>query len=101
MLAETSLQIGRPVLLAGFPAAVDEDLPNLPEGLPLMTYGHISCFSASFELVAATYQGGKDQGMLLQVAGHHVCVRTTFTCKLWVKCLTTIYMRSCEQRMHR
>lgn len=79
MLAVISLQIGRPVFWADFPAATDQDLPNMPEGLPLMTYGHVSCISASSELAAATYQGGKDKGMLLFAARYRVRIRTMFT----------------------
>ena len=56
--------------LAGFPAAVDLDLPGLLEGQPLITYNTVSLFSDSLELASATYQGGK--AVLLQVAG--VCV---------------------------
>ena len=73
VLAQTNVQIGRPILLAGFPAAVDLDLPDLPEGQPLITYGNVSLFSDSLELASATYQGGK--AMLLQVAG--VCIVNT------------------------
>ena len=72
-----SIQIGRPVLLAGFSAAVDLDLPGLPEGQPLITYGNVSLFSDSLELAFATYQGGK--AMLLQVAG--VCMVNIY---VWV-----------------
>ena len=61
------------MLLAGFPAAVDLDFPDLPEGQPLITYGNVSSFSVSLELVSATYQGGK--AVLLQVAG--VCIVNT------------------------
>ena len=53
------MQIGRPILLASFPAAVDLDLPDLPAGQPLITYGNVSLFSDSLELACATYQGGK------------------------------------------
>ena len=71
------IQIGRPVLLAGFPAAVQLDLPGLPDGQPLVTYGNVSLFSDSLELASATYQRGK--AMLLQVAG--VCMVIIY---IWV-----------------
>ena len=77
VLAQTNIQIGRPVLLAGFPAAVDLDLPGLSEGQPLITYGNLSLFSDSLELASATYQGGK--AILLQVAG--VCMVNIY---MWV-----------------
>ena len=73
VLAQTNIQIGRPILLADFPAAVDLDLPDLSERQPLITYGNVSLFSDSLELASATYQGGK--AMLLQVAD--VCIVNT------------------------
>ena len=58
-LTEKSLQIGRPVLLAGFPAASDEDFPWRPEEQPMITTGSICCYDRDPELAAATYQGGR------------------------------------------
>ena len=43
-MAEKSLQIGRPVLLAGFWAASDQDFPRRPEGQPVITLGSICCY---------------------------------------------------------
>ena len=77
MLAQTNIQTGRPVFLAGFPAAVDLDLPGLPAGQPLITYGNVSLFSDRLELASVMYQGGK--AMLLQVAG--VCMVNIY---MWV-----------------
>ena len=57
-MTEKSLQIGRPVLLAGFPAASDLDFPRRPVGQPMITTGSICCYDRDFELAAATYQGG-------------------------------------------
>ncbi|DBA88404.1 TPA: hypothetical protein ACH3X2_004896 [Trebouxia sp. C0005] len=56
-MTQRSLQIGRPVLLAGFPAASDQDFPRQPEGQPMITTGNICCYDRDFELAAATYQG--------------------------------------------
>ena len=58
-MTEKSLQIGRPVLLAGFPAASDQDFSTRPEGQPMITTGSICCYAGDFELAAATYQGGR------------------------------------------
>ena len=52
------LQLGRPVLMAGFPAASDQDFPRRPAGQPMITAGTICCYDRDFELAAATYQGG-------------------------------------------
>lgn len=89
VLVQTSIQTGRPVLLAGFPAGVDLDLdlPSLPEEQPLSTYGNVSLFSNSLELASAMYQGGK--AMLLQVAGMRVV-----NIYVWVMHTLTISVRS-------
>ncbi|KAL0020336.1 hypothetical protein WJX77_012161 [Trebouxia sp. C0004] len=58
-MTEKSVQIGRPVLLAGFPAASDQDFSRQPKGQPMITTGSICCYDRDrdFELAAATYQG--------------------------------------------
>ena len=58
-MTEKSLQIGRPVLLAGFPAPSDQDFPKRPEGQPMITSGSICCYDRDFELAAARYEGGR------------------------------------------
>jgi len=58
-MTERSLQIGRPVILAGFPAATDQELSRRPVGQPMITFGHVSCFDRDLELAAATYQEGR------------------------------------------
>ena len=58
-MTEQSLRIGRLVLLAGFPASSDQDLPRRPEGQPMITSGSICCYGRDFELAAATYEGGR------------------------------------------
>ena len=68
-MTDKSLRIGRPVLLAGFPAATDQDLPGRPEGQPMITSGSISCFDSDFKLAAAAYPGGRTVTLLLQAAG--------------------------------
>lgn len=59
-MTKSSLQIDGPVLLAGFPAAMDQELPEQLEGQPMITFGRISCYTMDFELAAAAYQGGRD-----------------------------------------
>ena len=68
-MTNKSLQIGRPVLLAGFPPAADQDLPRRPEGQPMTTIGSISCFDKDFELAAATYHGGSDNVTDFEIVG--------------------------------
>lgn len=56
-MTEKVLQVGRPVLMAGFPAASDQVFPRQPAGQPMITAGTICCYDRDFELAAATYQG--------------------------------------------
>lgn len=58
-MTEKVLQLGRPVLMAGFPAASDQVFPRQPAGQPMITAGTICCYDRDFELAAATYQGGR------------------------------------------
>ena len=58
-MTEKVLQLGRPVLMAGFPAASDQDYPRQPAGQPMITAGTICCYDRDFELAAATYPGGR------------------------------------------
>ena len=55
-MIKSGLQIGGPVLLAGFPTAIDQELPEQLEGQPMITFGRISCYTMDFELAAAAYQ---------------------------------------------
>lgn len=56
-MIKSGLQIGGPVLLAGFPTAIDQELlEQLPLQLPMITFGRISCYTMDFELAAAAYQ---------------------------------------------
>ncbi|KAL0051412.1 hypothetical protein WJX82_006940 [Trebouxia sp. C0006] len=55
-MIKSGLQIGGPVLLAGFPTAIDQELLEQLEGQPMITFGRISCYTMDFELAAAAYQ---------------------------------------------
>ncbi len=67
-MTKQSLQIGRPVFLAGFPAATDQELPRQPEGQPMITFGDISCYTMGFELASATKEVGT-LPLLLETTG--------------------------------
>ena len=58
-MTEKVMQLGRPVLMAGFQAASDQAFPRRPMGQPMITAGTICCYDRDFELAAATYQGGR------------------------------------------
>lgn len=49
-MIKSGLQIGGPVLLAGFPTAIDQELLEQLEGQPMITFGRISCYTMDFEL---------------------------------------------------
>lgn len=52
--------VGRPVLLAGFPAVTDQDFSGQPEGQPMVTTGSICSIDRDLELAAAAYQEGRN-----------------------------------------